>query len=152
MLSVRFISGHTVERIKLAFDELFLRKGKVLSILHARSGSRRSCELSQPAFFVCSHAAISLDRVTCTVLCLNGAHGTLPFLLPTPPPRPGINGKRHFPTCSAVLDIVWDITHLVIAISISTGDEFSGEAWITAVFGVAIPAIGAAKVIHELVS
>ena len=53
---------------------------------------------------------------------------------------------------SAVLDIVWDITYLVIAISISTGDEFSGEAWITAAFGVAIPAIGAAKVIHELVS
>jgi hypothetical protein len=146
--------GARVERTKLAFDALFsYETGKYfLFFMLALEAVEIANQVSQ-LFLFASTRPYHWIVLLCTVLCLNGLTAPLPFLVLRLAPETLNKWKVFFSNMlSAVLDIVWDVTYLVIAISISTRDDFSGDAWFTAVLGVAIPAIGAAKVIHELVS
>ena len=106
--------GTRVERIKLAFDELFsYEKGKYfLFFMLALEVVEVANQASQLFLFAPTrpyHWIVFL----CTVLCLNGLTAPFPFLLLRLAPEAWNKWKASFSNMlSAVLDIVWDITYL----------------------------------------
>ena len=146
--------GARVERTQLAFDALFsYETGKYFLFFMLALEAVEIANQASQLFLFAPKRPYHWIVLLCTVLCLNGLTAPLPFLVLRLAPETLDEWKTSFSNMlSAVLDIFWDVTYLVIAISISTRDDFSGGAWVTAVLGVAVPAIGAAKVIHELVS